>query len=132
MMLKLFLFLALLPSRALAIAWNSRWDKFRAPVAGTGFSPGNNFLNELAGGWFNFLTNLVMGVSIIAVIWGASTMQGVAIEEGNKENGKKIIIGALIGLVWAILAKAIVHFADNFLDATNFPACGPGGGPGCP
>lgn len=132
MMLKIFFFLALLPSRVLAIAWQPRWNQFRTPVAGIGFSPGRNFLNELANGWFTFLSNLIMGICIIAVIWGASTMQGAAWEEGNKENGKKIIIGALVGLVLAILARAIVNFADSFIDATNFPVCGSGGGPGCP
>ncbi|OGJ64385.1 hypothetical protein A3C37_03785 [Candidatus Peribacteria bacterium RIFCSPHIGHO2_02_FULL_53_20] len=132
MMLRIFLFLALLPSHALAIAWDSRWDKFRDPVAGTGLSLGNNFLNALANGWYNFVWKFIAGASIIAFIWGASTMQGTAWDEGNKENGKKIIIGALVGMVLALLAGSIVHFADSFIDPVNFPVCGSGGGPGCP
>ncbi|MEK7563625.1 MAG: pilin [Patescibacteria group bacterium] len=132
MILRILLALAMLPSTAFALVWQPRWDKFRNPIAGVGAGSGTNFLNDLADGWYNFLFGLVMGTCVIAVIWGASTMQGTAIDEGNKENGKKIIVGALTGLVLAILAAGIVNFADGFLDATNFPACPNGAGPGCP
>ena len=115
MMLRIFLFLAFLPSRAGALAWDPKWDKFRNPVAGSTSGFGTTFLNELACGWFSFITKFVAFVSICAVVWGATTMQGTAIEEGNKENGKKIIIGGLIGLVWAVLAKSIVEFAYAFI-----------------
>lgn len=115
MILTLFLFLAFLPSRVSALVWAPRWVKFRTPVAGTSTGFGQEFLNELACGWFNFITKFVAFASICAIIWGATTMQGVAIEEGNKENGKKIIIGGLIGLVWAVLAKSIAAFVYTFI-----------------
>lgn len=130
-MLRLFLFLAFLPSRALAFSWNATWKLYQIPSASL-FGPGENLLNSLALDWFNFISKLIIGICIIAVVWGASTMQGVATDEANRENGKKIIVGALIGLVLAILAKAIVDFADVFISPTNFPVCGAGGGPGCP
>lgn len=122
----------MLPASAFAAAWNPRWDKFRHPIAGAGASPGSGLLIALSTEWYTFLFALVMSICVIAVIWGASTMQGTAIDEGNREKGKKIIIDALIGLVLAILAAGIVNFADSFLDATNFPACPNGAGPGCP
>ncbi|OGJ59751.1 hypothetical protein A2881_00570 [Candidatus Peribacteria bacterium RIFCSPHIGHO2_01_FULL_55_13] len=132
MILRILFSLALLPASAAATAWNPQWNKFRIPIAGAGMSPGSGLLIALANQWYNFLFGLVMGTCVIAVIWGASTMQGTAIEEGNREKGKKIIIDALVGLVLAILAAGIVNFAAGFLDATNFPACPFGGGPGCP
>lgn len=132
MMMRLFFFLAFLPSRALAFAWQTRWNIYRDPIAGVTGGVGSNLLNVLADRWYVFLSNLIMAFSIVAFVWGATTMQGVATEEGNKENGKKIIIGALIGLTLAILAKAIIYFADAFIDPVNFPVCGSGGGPGCP
>lgn len=131
MIARFFLFLASLPTRAFAVAWNAQWDIYRQPIAGTAPGSGSAFLIDLASGWFDFLYKNILGFSIIAFIWGATTMQGVATDEGNKENGKKIMIGALIGLVLAILAKVIVQFADSFLDAVNVPACPSGGGPGC-
>ncbi len=115
MMLKIFLFLAFLPSRVEALPWDSRWDKFRNPVAGASTGFGGNFLNELACGWFNFITKFVAFASICAIVWGATTMQGTAIDEGKKEEGKKIIIGGLIGLVWAVLAESIVSFVYTFV-----------------
>lgn len=132
MILRILLWLAMLPASASAAAWNSQWDKFRHPIAGAGASFGSGLLIALSTGWYDFLFPLVMSICVIAVIWGASTMQGTAIDEGNREKGKKIIIDALIGLVLAILAAGIVNFADSFLDATNFPACPNGAGPGCP
>lgn len=132
MMLRILLFLGLLPSRVAALTWQSKWDKFRAPVAGTASGYGRNFLIMLADGWYHFMFQFIAGLSIIAFLWGASTMMGVATDEGNKENGKKIMIGAMIGLVLALLAGSIVDFADHFIDSTNFPVCGARGGPGCP
>ena len=132
MMLRVFLFLAMLPNRVLALGWDTRWDKFIDPVAGsTATGSGNDFLIDLAHRWYDFLYMTIAGFSIIAFIWGASTMQGVATDEANKENGKKIMIGAMIGLVLAILAGPIIDFVYNFADSTNFPVCGAGGGPGC-
>jgi hypothetical protein len=115
MMRTLFLFLAFLPSRVSAFAWVEGWDKFRKPVAGSATGFGMDFLNALACGWFNFVTKFIFFASISAIIWGATTMQGTAIEEGNKENGKKIIIGGLIGIVWAVLAESIVSFVYTFI-----------------
>jgi hypothetical protein len=115
MMLHILYTLALLPSRVVALSWRSNWDKFRIPVAGntTGFH--NNFLNALGCGWFTFVTRFIAFASICAIVWGATTMQGTAIEEGNKEKGKKIIIGGLVGLMWAVLAKSIVSFVYTFV-----------------
>ncbi len=115
MILHIFLFLALTPSRVSALAWDPKWDKFRTPVAGLGTGFGQNFLNELACGWFAFISKFIIFVSLCAIIWGATTTQGTARDEGSKENGKKIIIGGLIGLVWAVLAESIVAFAYNFV-----------------
>ena len=115
MIIKSFLFLALFPSRVFALTWDPRWDKFRNPVAGNATGFGQNFLNELACGWYTFITRFIAFASICAIIYGSTTMQGTAIEEGNKENGKKIIIGGLIGLVWAVLAESIVSFVYTFI-----------------
>lgn len=115
MMHTILLLLAFLPTRVSAFAWVDRWDKFRAPVAGSATGFGDDFLNALACGWFNFIVKFVAFASICAIIWGSTTMQGTAIEEGNKENGKKIIIGGLIGLVWAVLADTIVSFVYTFI-----------------
>lgn len=132
MIRQLLYFLALLPSRAFALAWNSKWDEYRFVIAGNGDGMGNSFLIVLANSWFFFVSRFVMGICIIAIVWGACMMQGVATDEGNRENGKKIIIGALIGLVCAVMAGPIVNFVKDFVNPTNFPVCGPGGGPGCP
>lgn len=133
MILRIVMFLATLSSSALASpAWDPRWNKFRNPIAGWSSGTGSGLLIALASGWITFISGFIMAASIVAVIWGATTMQGVAIDEGNKENGKKIIIGALTGLVLSILALAIVNFVDVFISPANFPVCPSGGGPGCP
>jgi len=116
MILSWLLTLALLPTRVLGLEWETRWDKFRKPVAGHASGFGSNYINALACGWFSFISGFIAFVSISAIIWGATTMQGTAIDEGRKEEGKKIIIGGIIGLVWAVLAKSIVEFLYEFIN----------------
>jgi hypothetical protein len=118
---RLLAFVLPLSAHAAGFTWNSQWDKFRNPVAGTGIANiGDQFLILLACGWYSFVSVFIGPLAIIAVLWGATTIQYHAVEEGKKEEGKKIIITALIGLVWALVAAAMLQFSYDWV-ATSVP-----------
>lgn len=79
---------------------------------GTYCGDGRAFLIHLAARTANVIVvPVVGGVAVIAVLWGSIKMMSSFGEDQGKEDAKKIIIGAVIGIVLAVTGAAIVSWA---------------------
>tara|TARA_Y100000310_G_C20671539_1_gene810562 strand:+ start:887 stop:1252 length:366 start_codon:yes stop_codon:yes gene_type:complete len=82
---------------------------------GSGSIGGKKFLAWLANNVGDFFGFLVAGGAVIAIIYGAISIGASGGDDTRRENGKKAIIYALIGLILAIAAEAIISFISNFV-----------------
>lgn len=79
---------------------------------GTYCGDGQGFLIHLAARTANVIVvPVVGGIAVIAVLWASIKMMGAFGEDQGKEDAKKIIIGAVIGIVLAVAGAAIVSWA---------------------
>ena len=95
--------------KAYAGAYNA-FNKYCSTLhsgCGSGGVGGKKFLAWLA--------DNVAGGSVIAIIYGAISIGTSAGDDTRRENGKKVIIYALIGLILAIAAEAVISFVNNFV-----------------
>ncbi len=103
--------------KAYAGAYNA-FNKYCSTLhsgCGSGGVGGKKFLAWLADNVGDFFGFLVAGGSVIAIIYGAISIGTSAGDDTRRENGKKVIIYALIGLILAIAAEAVISFVNNFV-----------------
>lgn len=67
-------------------------------------------LAGLADNVINLLSRIVVGVSIIIMIWGGVLYATAAGDEAKTAKARKAIIGAIIGLIVGLLAPTIVNW----------------------
>ncbi|MCF7844681.1 MAG: hypothetical protein K9M03_02525 [Kiritimatiellales bacterium] len=63
----------------------------------------------------DFFAMLIAGAAVIATIYGGIKLIASGGNDQGKEDAKKIIIAALIGLILAIAAEAIMNFVCKFI-----------------
>ncbi|MBU0767013.1 hypothetical protein KKF55_04515 [Patescibacteria group bacterium] len=63
----------------------------------------------------NFFAIFIAGGAVIAIIYGAIKLIISGGNDQGKEDAKKIITAAVIGLILAIAAEAIILFVVNFV-----------------
>ncbi len=56
---------------------------------------------------------IIGGIAVIAVLWASIRMISSYGDEQGKEDAKKIIIGAVTGIILAVTGLAIVHWICN-------------------
>ncbi len=79
---------------------------------GTYCGDGQAFLIHIAARTANVIVvPVVGGVAVIAILWASIKMMSSFGEDQGKEDAKKIIIGAVIGIVLAVTGAAIVSWA---------------------
>jgi len=76
---------------------------------------GSAFAVTLAGRIGNFFAIVIAGAAVIAIVYGAIKLIASGGNDQGKEDAKKIIIAALVGLVLAIAAEAIITFIGAFV-----------------
>jgi len=82
---------------------------------GTYCGDGRAFVIHLATRIETIIVQFIVGAAICAVIYGALKIVTSAGDDGKKEEGKNIIVTALIGLVLAIAAHAVISYVAGFL-----------------
>jgi len=80
-----------------------------------GYNPGPDLIMNLAYAAGTFFAIPIAGVAVLAILYGAIRIITSAGNDQGKEEGKKIIITALVGLVLAIAAEAIIWMAMDFI-----------------
>lgn len=79
---------------------------------GTYCGDGQTFIIHLATRTINVLViPVVGGIAVIAVLWASIKMVAGMGDDSGKEDAKKIIIGAVIGIVLTVTGVAIVNAA---------------------
>jgi len=117
------------PASTLAIDLN-------APTANTIDTGVTEPLPELIVRVLNYLLGFLGLVAVIMIIYGGYTWMTAAGNEDKIDRAKKIILGAVIGLIIVMISWAIVFFVGNTFLNNGSP--GPGGnsgninGGGCP
>lgn len=81
-----------------------------------GCGSGRYFIIDLANGVVNFLSTIVGGAAVLALIWGAIRILSSGGNDEGKNQGKTIIIAALAGLVLALAGKTFVYFVAEFVE----------------
>ena len=79
--------------------------KFVASAAG-----GDKDLGELVAKTMNLISKLVVGISVLIMIYGGLLYATAAGDEQKTAKARKAIIGAIIGLVVGLLAPTIVNY----------------------
>ena len=64
----------------------------------------------------NFFAALVGGAAAIAIMYGGIKLMSAGGNEQGKEEAKKIITVAVIGLILAIMAEGFIIFVVNFVE----------------
>lgn len=77
---------------------------------GTLISGEEKDLGSLVDNVITLLSRIVVGVSIVIMIWGGVLYATAAGDEAKTSKARKAIIGAVIGLIVGLLAPAIVNF----------------------
>lgn len=78
---------------------------------GTYCGDGQAYLIHIAVRTANVLViPVVGGIAVIAVLWASIKLISSRGDDQGKEDAKKIIIGAVIGIVLAVTGVAIVHW----------------------
>jgi len=81
----------------------------------SGCGSGEGFLADLSIAALEFFAILIAGAAVIAIIYGAIRLTTSAGNDQGKEEAKKIITTAIIGLLLALGAEAIILFIPTVI-----------------
>ena len=56
------------------------------------------------------------GIAVVAVLWASIKMVSSFGDDQGKEDAKKIIIGAVVGIILAVAAYALVHWTCKVVE----------------
>jgi|GEM_PF-1263589 hypothetical protein len=107
-------------------AYASPYYGYYCSALGTYCGDGQLFIIHLADRTAAVLVvPVVGGIAVAAVIWAAIKMISSGGDDSGKEDAKKIILGAVIGIVLAVTGSAVVHWVCLVVEAaTNAPGGG--------
>jgi len=80
-----------------------------------GCGAGSDFLAQLAERVANIVFEIVGGVAVIMILWGAIRIVSSGGNDEGRTQGKNIIIAALVGIFFAVTGWAIVQFVHTFV-----------------
>ena len=80
-----------------------------------GCGAGSEFLSQLAERIATIVFEIVGGVSVIMILWGAIRIVSSGGSDEGRTQGKSIIIAALVGIFFAVTGWAIVEFVYTFV-----------------
>jgi len=112
----LFAFGLLIPKIVAAAesGYKNLLDEYSAEIF-PDYTPGPALVMDLAMMAGNFFAIPIAGIAVVAILYGAIRIIASAGNDQGKEEGKKIIITAIIGLLLAIAAEAIILWVAAFV-----------------
>ncbi|MBT7928803.1 hypothetical protein HN682_02635 [Candidatus Peregrinibacteria bacterium] len=94
------------------------WRDYYTTFGGSG--SGKYFVVDVAIRGANFFLMLITGGAILAIMWSGIRMAASGGNEEVKDNAKKTVQYALIGVVLALMSQAIITFTSNFFGLISF------------
>lgn len=80
-----------------------------------GCGSGTAYIAQIANQTVDVISDFIGGVAVLAFIWGAVRMAASGGNEEGKTAGRNIMIGAVVGIVLALMGKALVLFVNSFI-----------------
>jgi hypothetical protein len=94
---------------------DTAFDEFCGILHGDDCGASPYFLANLSIRITMFLAGLIGAAAVLAIMWGGIKLMTSAGNDQGKEDAKKIIQTAIIGLILAIAAEAILLFVRNMI-----------------
>ncbi|MBT4120190.1 MAG: hypothetical protein HOG89_02820 [Candidatus Peribacter sp.] len=102
-------------------AYASPYFGYYCSALGTYCGDGQGFIIHIAVRTANVIVIPVVGaIAVIAILWASLKMISSAGDDQGKEEAKKIILGAVTGIILAVTGVAIVNWVCRLVElATN-------------